>query len=57
MMNSDLKIGPSTYVFGPVEMDKSVPIAGLAYDAEAEKKRAAEREAARAKRAATGGMV
>ena len=32
MMNSDLKIGPTTFVFGPVEMDKTIPIAGLAYD-------------------------
>jgi myo-inositol 2-dehydrogenase / D-chiro-inositol 1-dehydrogenase len=31
MMNSDLKLGPATYVFGPVDIDKSVPVAGLAY--------------------------
>jgi predicted dehydrogenase len=48
MMNSDLKIGPATFVFGPVEMDKTVPIAGLAYDAAAEAARAAERAKARA---------
>ncbi len=49
MMNSDLKIGPKVYAFGPVDMDKSVPIAGEAFDAEAEKVKAAER-AARAKK-------
>lgn len=31
MMNSDLKLGPKVYEFGPVDIDKSVPIAGLAY--------------------------
>lgn len=52
MMNSDLKLGPAVYAFGPVDIDKTVPIAGLAYDAEAEKKRAEERAAARAAEAA-----
>jgi myo-inositol 2-dehydrogenase/D-chiro-inositol 1-dehydrogenase len=52
MMNSDLKIGPKIMAFGPVDIDKSVPIAGLAYDAAAEAARAAERAAARAARAA-----
>ncbi|MBE3087301.1 MAG: Gfo/Idh/MocA family oxidoreductase [Bacteroidetes bacterium] len=52
MMNSDLKLGPKVFEFGPVDIDKTVPIAGLAYDAEAEKARAVEREAARAARAA-----
>jgi hypothetical protein len=52
MMNSDLKLGPSTYAFGPVDIDKSVPIAGLAYDAAAEAARQKEREAARAAREA-----
>jgi myo-inositol 2-dehydrogenase / D-chiro-inositol 1-dehydrogenase len=52
MMNSDLKLGPATYAFGPVDIDKSVPIAGLAFDAAAEAARAAEREKARAARAA-----
>jgi myo-inositol 2-dehydrogenase / D-chiro-inositol 1-dehydrogenase len=52
MMNSDLKLGPATYAFGPVDIDKSVPIAGLAYDAAAEAARAKEREAARAAREA-----
>ena len=37
MMNSDLKLGPKVFAFGPVDIDKTVPIAGLAYDAEAEK--------------------
>jgi len=31
MMNSDLKLGPKVYAFGPVDIDKSVPVAGLAY--------------------------
>ncbi len=53
MMNSDLKLGPTVFEFGPVAMDKTVPIAGLAYDAEAERKRAEERAAAR-KKAAQG---
>jgi predicted dehydrogenase len=52
MMNSDLKLGPATFVFGPVDIDKTVPIAGLAYDAAAEAARAAERAAARAAREA-----
>jgi myo-inositol 2-dehydrogenase / D-chiro-inositol 1-dehydrogenase len=52
MMNSDLKLGPATFAFGPVDIDKSVPIAGLAYDAAAEAARAAERAAARAAEAA-----
>jgi predicted dehydrogenase len=52
MMNSDLKLGPATYAFGPVDIDKTVPIAGLAYDAAAEADRAKERETARAARAA-----
>ena len=30
MMNSDLKLGPKVFEFGPVDIDKSVPIAGLA---------------------------
>lgn len=38
MMNSDLKLGPAIYAFGPVDVDKTVPVAGLAYDAEAEKR-------------------
>jgi len=37
MMNSDLKLGPTTFVFGPVDIDKSVPVAGLAYVKEVEK--------------------
>jgi predicted dehydrogenase len=52
MMNSDLKLGPTVFAFGPVDIPKEVPIAGLAYDAEAEAKQAAERAAARAKREA-----
>jgi hypothetical protein len=31
MMNSDLKLGPKVFAFGPVDIDKSVPVAGLAY--------------------------
>jgi predicted dehydrogenase len=31
MMNSDLKLGPKVFAFGPVDIDKSVPIAGEAY--------------------------
>ena len=52
MMNSDLKLGPTVYAFGTVDIDKSVPLPGLAYDAAAEAARAKEREAARAAREA-----
>jgi len=31
MMNSDLKLGPKVFEFGPVNIPKEVPIAGLAY--------------------------
>lgn len=31
MMNSDLKLGPNKFEFGPVNIDKSVPLAGEAY--------------------------
>ena len=31
MMNSDLKLGPTVFVFGPVDIPKEVPIAGEAY--------------------------
>lgn len=31
MMNSDLKLGPSVFVMGPVDIPKEVPIAGLPY--------------------------
>ncbi|TAL66983.1 MAG: Gfo/Idh/MocA family oxidoreductase, partial [Bacteroidetes bacterium] len=31
MMNSDLKLGPKIFAFGPVDVDKTVPVAGLAY--------------------------
>jgi myo-inositol 2-dehydrogenase/D-chiro-inositol 1-dehydrogenase len=31
MMNSDLKLGPTVFVFGPVDVPKDVPIAGEAY--------------------------
>ena len=55
MMNSDLKLGPTTLAFGPVDIPKAVPIAGDAYDAEAERRRAEERAAARAKQQAAGG--
>jgi myo-inositol 2-dehydrogenase / D-chiro-inositol 1-dehydrogenase len=42
MMNSDLKLGPATFVFGPVDIDKSIPIAGIAYVEEPEKTKAPE---------------
>lgn len=32
MMNSDLKLGPKVFAMGPVEIEKSVPVAGEAYD-------------------------
>ena len=35
MMNSDLKVGPKVFEFGPVDVPKEVPIAGLAYVAPA----------------------
>jgi len=50
MMNSDLKLGPTIFEWGPVDVPKEVPVAGLAYDREAEERIAAEREAARAAR-------
>ena len=31
MMNSDLKLGPSVFIMGPVDIPKEVPIAGLPY--------------------------
>jgi myo-inositol 2-dehydrogenase / D-chiro-inositol 1-dehydrogenase len=31
MMNSDLKLGPTVFAFGPVDVPKDVPIAGEAY--------------------------
>jgi len=31
MMNSDLKLGPTVFVLGPVDIPKEVPIAGLPY--------------------------
>jgi myo-inositol 2-dehydrogenase/D-chiro-inositol 1-dehydrogenase len=31
MMNSDLKLGPKVFAFGPVDVPKDVPIAGEAY--------------------------
>jgi len=31
MMNSDLKLGPKVFEFGPVDVPKDVPIAGLAF--------------------------
>jgi predicted dehydrogenase len=31
MMNSDLKLGPKVFEFGPVDIDKLVPLAGEAY--------------------------
>ena len=38
LMNSDLKLGPKIFTFGPVDIDKTVPIAGLAFVPEAETK-------------------
>jgi myo-inositol 2-dehydrogenase / D-chiro-inositol 1-dehydrogenase len=32
MMNSDLKLGPKVFTFGPVDVPKEVPVAGLAYE-------------------------
>jgi len=54
MMNSDMKLGPKVFAFGPVDIPKEVPIAGEAYDPEAERRRAEERAAAMAKRKAEG---
>jgi hypothetical protein len=31
MMNSDMKLGPKTIAFGPVDIPKEVPLPGLAY--------------------------
>jgi predicted dehydrogenase len=31
MMNSDLKLGPTVFAFGPVDVSKAVPVAGEAY--------------------------
>ena len=36
MMNSDMKLGPKVLVFGPVDIPKEVPVAGLAYNASAQ---------------------
>jgi predicted dehydrogenase len=38
LMNSDLKLGPKVFTFGPVDVDKSIPIAGLAYVPETDAK-------------------
>jgi myo-inositol 2-dehydrogenase/D-chiro-inositol 1-dehydrogenase len=38
MMNSDLKLGPSVFAMGPVDIDKTVPVAGLEYVPETEAK-------------------
>jgi predicted dehydrogenase len=38
MMNSDLKLGPEIFAFGPVDIPKEVPVAGEAYIPPAEKK-------------------
>jgi len=37
LMNSDLKLGPTVFTFGPVDIDKTIPIAGVAYVPEVEK--------------------
>jgi hypothetical protein len=31
LMNSDLKLGPKVFTMGPVDVDKTVPIAGRAF--------------------------
>jgi myo-inositol 2-dehydrogenase/D-chiro-inositol 1-dehydrogenase len=31
MMNSDMKLGPKVFAFGPVDVPKAVPVAGLAF--------------------------
>jgi len=38
MMNSDMKLGPKIFEFGPVDIPKEVPIAGEAYIPPVEKK-------------------
>jgi myo-inositol 2-dehydrogenase / D-chiro-inositol 1-dehydrogenase len=48
MMNSDLKLGPKVFAFGPVDVPKDVPIPGVAYDPVEAAKKDAERVAARA---------
>ncbi len=54
MMNSDLKLGPTVFAFGPVDIPKEVPIAGEPYvpptpeQLAEQAKRRAEREAQRA---------
>jgi predicted dehydrogenase len=37
MMNSDLKLGPKVFAFGPVDIPKTVPVAGEAYVPEVKK--------------------
>jgi predicted dehydrogenase len=37
MMNSELKLGPKVFEFGPVDIPKEVPVAGEAYVADAKK--------------------
>jgi myo-inositol 2-dehydrogenase/D-chiro-inositol 1-dehydrogenase len=37
MMNSDLKLGPKVFAFGPVDVPKDVPVAGEAYKPEKKK--------------------
>jgi len=54
MMNSDMKLGPKVLAFGPVDVPKTVPVPGEAYDPKLEQQRAIERAAARAKRQAAG---
>jgi predicted dehydrogenase len=36
MMNSDLKLGPKVFAFGPVDIPKDVPVAGDAYKPDTE---------------------
>ena len=35
MMNSDMKLGPKVFAFGPVNIPKAVPVEGDAYVAKA----------------------
>jgi predicted dehydrogenase len=51
MMNSDLKLGPTVFAWGPVDIPKTVPIAGVPYTPPTPEELAA-REKARAEREA-----
>lgn len=53
MMNSDLKVGPTVFAFGPVDIPKEVPIAGEPFVAPTPEQ-LAEQARRRAARAAAG---